>query len=132
MNPLFLETADVLALHTAQLVRFGGSPGLRDIGLLESAVAQPQATFGGIFVHRDYFEMAAAYLYHLVNNHPFVDGNKRTGLITALTFLRINGFSVQPAAPEIYELTMAVAQGQKAKPEVADALRSLVVEGPQD
>ncbi len=90
----FLQIQDVLLLHGDQVDRYGGEHGVRDLALLESAVAQPQATFGGEFLHKDLFEMAAAYLFHIVQNHPLVDGNKRTGLVTALTFLDFNGVQI--------------------------------------
>jgi len=73
--PTFLDVDDVLALHEAQMERFGGADGVRDQGLLESAVAQPQASFGGQYVHADLFTMAAAYAFHIAENQPFVDGN---------------------------------------------------------
>lgn len=82
-EPLFLEVDDVLEIHATQLDVYGGGAGLRDQGLLESAVAQPRASFGGDFAHEGLFAMAAAYLFHIVKNHPFVDGNKRTGLLSA-------------------------------------------------
>ncbi|HYQ81440.1 MAG TPA: Fic family protein, partial [Anaeromyxobacteraceae bacterium] len=75
-KPAFLTLDEVLALHADQIGRYGGSPGLRDLGLLESALAAPRATFGGEHLHGSLPEMAAAYLFHLVRNHPFVDGNK--------------------------------------------------------
>ncbi len=76
----FLDADEVLDLHAAQLEVFGGGSGLRDRGLLESAVAQPQASFGGQYAHDGLFATAAAYLFHIVSNHPFIDGNKRAGL----------------------------------------------------
>lgn len=79
MDPEYLTTEDVLEIHADQIERYGGSGGIRDRGLLEAAVAMPQASFDGQLLHGDLFEMAAAYLYHLVQNHPFVDGNKRAG-----------------------------------------------------
>jgi death-on-curing protein len=87
---LFLTVDDIIESHQNQIDTYGGSYGIRDIGLLESAIAQPEASFSGQYVHADIFEMAAAYLYHLVMNHPFVDGNKRVGLEAALVFLEIN------------------------------------------
>ena len=81
MSPESLTTEDIFDIHDMQLGRYGGGEGLRDQGLLESALAQPRATFGGDFVHDSLFAMAAAYLFHIVSNHPFVDGNKRTGLL---------------------------------------------------
>ena len=83
----FLSLDDVLELHEMQLESYGGATGIRDQGLLESAVMRPQASFGGEFVHNDIFEMAAAYAFHITENQPFVDGNKRTALASALVFL---------------------------------------------
>jgi death-on-curing protein len=85
--PVFLTLDEVLALHEDQIRRYGGSPGLRDPGLLSSALGAVSATFGGRFLHLSLFEMAAAYLFYLAQNRPFVDGNKRTALASALTFL---------------------------------------------
>jgi death-on-curing protein len=94
MSPDFLTLEEVLEIHSTQLARFGGAAGVRDVGLLESALSQPQASFGGQYVHEDLFEMASAYLFHVVSNHPFVDGNKRAGLLSALVFLDINGIEI--------------------------------------
>ena len=125
MNPDFLTVDDVLIIHEDQINQFGGSFGLRDRALLESALAQPQMSFDGIFVHIDLFQMAAAYVYHLTSNHPFVDGNKRVGLASALVFLEINGIEILRGTSELYELTMRVACGTMNKQEIAIALRSL-------
>jgi death-on-curing protein len=114
-DPVFLTVEQVLALHQRQLDRFGGGAGLRDRGLLESAVAQPQASFGGVFAHDGLFAMAAAYLFHIVSNHPFVDGNKRTGLLAALTFLHLNGIRVVRESEALYVLTMGIAEGRIGK-----------------
>ena len=130
MNPEFLDVADVLEIHRMQLARFGGSAGLRDQGLLESAVAQPQATFGGEFLHADLFAMAAAYLYHIVSNHPFVDGNKRAGLLAALVFLDLNGIVIERESPRLYDLTIAVAEGRLQKEALAESLKRLVESSP--
>jgi death-on-curing protein len=124
-SPDFLSVEDVLELHAMQLARYGGGAGVRQSGLLESAVAQPQASFDGEFVHGDIFAMAAAYLFHLVQNHPFVDGNKRTGLLASLVFLDLNGITVEHDSPVLYELTMGVASGRISKDEVAKALRRI-------
>ncbi len=129
MNPEFLSLEDVLDLHAEQLARFGGAQGVRDHGLLDSALAQPWATFEGEFLHRDLFEMAAAYLFHIVSNHPFVDGNKRTGLLAALVFLDLNGATLDHSSEEIYTLTMAVASGRMPKEGVAASLRKLAAPG---
>ena len=128
MTPEFLTVEDVVEIHALQLERFGGSAGVRDQGLLESAVAQPQMTFGGELVHADLFAMAAAYLFHLVQGHAFVDGNKRVGLLAALVFLDINGIPIERDSETLYELTLAVAEGRADKEEVAGVLRR-VAEG---
>lgn len=122
MTPDFLTLEDVLDIHARQLSRFGGGEGVRDLGLLESALAQPRATFGGEYVHSGLWEMAAAYLFHIVSNHPFVDGNKRVGLLSALVFLELNGISMTQGSEELYTLTMAVAAGQETKAGVVSAL----------
>ena len=123
MSPDFLTLDDVLELHELQVDRYGGLHGVRDQGLIESAIAQPEATFAGEYLHGDLFEMAAAYLFHIVRNHGFLDGNKRTGLLTALVFLDINGVSVDQASPDLYDLTVAVAEGRTDKDEAAAVLR---------
>ena len=89
-TPKFVSKSMVLSIHARQIERFGGTPGVRDEGLLESALAQPQATFGGDFLHPTISEQAAAYLYHIAMNHPFIDGNKRTAFAVTDTFLRLN------------------------------------------
>lgn len=122
----FLAVAEVLQLHALSLEQFGGGTGIRAQMLLESAVAQPEASFGGVYLHADVFEMAAAYLYHIVQNHPFVDGNKRTGLLAALVFLDLNGHCLSTANDHLYELTMRVAAGTANKMTVATVLRRLV------
>lgn len=94
MSVEFLDVADVIAFHATQLARYGGLEGVRDAGLLASAVAMPQATFGGEFLHAGVFSMAAAYAFHIAENQPFVDGNKRAALMAALVFLELNGVTV--------------------------------------
>ena len=91
----FLTFADVVEIHEYQIENFGGASGLRDIELLKSAIGMPESTFGGAFLHPTIYEMAAAYLYHLVENHPFVDGNKRVGAMAALVFLDINNIDFE-------------------------------------
>jgi death-on-curing protein len=94
VEPEFIDVDDVIELHATRLDRFGGASGLRDRGLLESAVAQPQSSFGGQFAHEALYAMAAAYLFHIARNHPFVAGNKRAGLLAAVVFLDLNGICV--------------------------------------
>ncbi len=94
-------------------------------GLLDSAVAQASVGFGGEFLHEDTAAMAAAYLFSIVKNHPFVDGNKRTGLVAALTFLGLNGIAIDHSSDLLYDATMAVAEGSLAKEGLAALLRRL-------
>ena len=92
--PEFLALDELVEIHRDQVARYGGARGIRDLGLLQSAIAQPCATFGGRYLHADLFEMAAAYLFHVVQNHPFIDGNKRVGAVAAIVFLELNAVEV--------------------------------------
>jgi death-on-curing protein len=123
MDIVFLDIEDVLAIHADQIQHYGGSAGIRDKGLLESAVAMPKASFGGQFAHQDIYEMAGAYLFHIVMNHPFVDGNKRTGTVCAIAFFKLNGIQVKPDNEAFVEFVLAVAQSQKTKPQIAEFLK---------
>jgi len=115
----FIELEDVLIYHEKLIELFGGSQGVRDMGLLQSALAMPGARFGGEFLHASIQEMAAAYLFHIVGNHPFIDGNKRTGAAVARVFLMLNGAAFDPSEKEYGDLVLAVASGQLGKPEAA-------------
>ena len=128
--PEFLDLDEVLEIHALQLDEYGGLSGVRDQGLLESAIEQPRATAFGELLHGDLFEMAAAYLFHIVKNHAFLDGNKRTALLAALVFLDINGVSLEHDDERLYDLTMAGAEGRADKKQIADALRTLAGEAP--
>jgi death-on-curing protein len=119
----FLRVEDVLYVHADQVSRYGGTQGVRDAGLLASAVAQARASFGGQYLHHDPFEMAAAYLFHLVQGHPFLDGNKRTGLVAALVFLALNGVDVRVTKGRLHDLTLRVATGKMNKTQVAAFFR---------
>jgi len=125
--PEFLNLDDVLEIHQDQIDQHGGSPELRDPGLLDSAVAAPYAAFDGAFLHKDLFHMAAAYLYHIVQNHPFVDGNKRTGTASALVFLDLNGIELEVDDDDLADLTLSVAQGTTDKPAIASFLQQHAV-----
>ncbi|MEI7705749.1 MAG: Fic family protein [Deltaproteobacteria bacterium] len=109
-DPEFLDLEDVLAIHREQLARFGGGAGIRDAGLLDSALATPRATFGGSYVHGDVFSMAAAYAFHVAENQPFVDGNERTGLLCAVVFLELNGFIVEEPPLRRHDAMIAIAE----------------------
>jgi len=116
---VFLTLDEVLALHADQITRYGGRPGIRDIRLLESALAAPNASFGGQRVYRDISEMAAVYLFHVVQNHPFVDGNKRAGLMAMLAFLGLNRRRLTAGSTELAELVQGIASGRISKAEAA-------------
>lgn len=116
----------VQEIHAAAISDFGGSDGLRDRALLESAVAAPQATFGGESVYADVPEMAAAYLFYLCRNHPFIDGNKRAALGACLVFLRLNGVGPTPDGPDWEALTLDVAASRLDRDATTERLRALL------
>lgn len=119
MRAVFLTLDEVLALHADQIRRYGGRPGVRAFDLLQSAIAAPAATFGGAFLHDGLHEMAAAHLFHVVRDHPFVDGNKRSGLIAMLAFLGLNGLRLDADPDALADLVTGVADGHTSKAEIA-------------
>jgi death on curing protein len=123
MAVTFLTLAEVLEIHQDQIARYGGEPGTRDLDLLKSALGMPAATFSGSFLHTDLPEMAAAYLFHLVGNHPFIDGNKRTGAMAAYVFLGLNGYELDATQPLLAEFVLALARGERTKSDVTAFLR---------
>lgn len=118
----FLDKETILTFHKDQVKTYGGKQGLRDEGLLESALAQPQASFGGEYVHSSIFEMAAAYGFLICKNHPFFDGNKRTALVAMYTFLFVNGYRLQANKKSLYAVIMDLANGKIKKEELAKFL----------
>ncbi|MCX7012058.1 MAG: type II toxin-antitoxin system death-on-curing family toxin [Candidatus Sumerlaeota bacterium] len=122
--PDFLSLDDVLRIHRDEIEHYGGSQGIRDQGLLESALAMPQAGFGDQYFHADIYEMAAAYLFSIVQNHPFLDGNKRTGAMSAHEFLWLNEVSLEPREKDFENLVRKVAEGAAGKADLAEFLRS--------
>ncbi len=106
----FLYLEDVLELHEMQIESYGGATGIRDSGLLESAVMMAQASFGGEYVHKNVFEMAAAYAFHIAENQPFVDGNKRTALASALVFLDWHNVEINDPQEELFHAMIGLAQ----------------------
>ena len=120
---LFLDLDEILEIHRDQIERYGGSPRIRDVGLLESALAMPQAGSGCQYFHPSLFDMAAAYLFHIVKNHPFVDGCKRVGAASALVFLKLNGIEVRRTNAEPADTVSAVAKGELAKSGAAEFIR---------
>lgn len=125
MTPDFLTLEEVYTLHEQQLAAYGGLSGVRDEGLLASAIAQPRATFGGEFLHSDLWAMTAAYAYHIAQNQPFLDGNKRAGLMAALVFLDLNGYGVNDPQGRLYEAMLALATQKMDKHGLAELLREL-------
>ncbi|MBT8340065.1 MAG: type II toxin-antitoxin system death-on-curing family toxin [Desulfatitalea sp.] len=123
MDPVFLSLSEVLEIHQDQITRYGGAAGIRDIELLKSALGMPPATYGGQFLHTDIYEMTAAYLFHLVKNHPFIDGNKRVGAATALIFLYLNGFDFDAPEDDLADMVLAVARGDLDKADVVVFIR---------
>lgn len=119
MKVVFLTLDEAIALHADQIERYGGRPGIRDVGLLQSALRVPSATFEGRFLHEGFHEMAAAYLFHIARDHPFVDGNERVGLVTLLAFLGLNSRWLDAEPHDVERLVQGVASGRVSKAEAA-------------
>ncbi len=115
----FLTFNDVCHLHDKIIHKYGGIMGIRDKHLLESACQQPQLFLFGEYVHSDIFHMAAAHSFHIIKNHPFVDGNKRTGILTALTFLERNGATVVTDFNSLFNVALDIAQSKLDKEQIA-------------
>lgn len=115
----FLTVDDVLAIHQLVIARAGSSAGVRDKNLLESAVLHPQVFVFGQYLYTDVFRMDAAYCFHIIKNHPFVDGNKRTGILTAITFLEKNGLDVSVDMDLWYTLAIDIAKSKIFKEDIA-------------
>lgn len=127
LNPKFLTLSQVISLHQMQIDQFGGSPGVKDEGLLLSALGQPESGFGDEYFHKDLYEMAAAYLFHLVKNHAFNDGNKRIAALTAAVFLQVNGLMVTADENEFEKLVLDAAQSLALKEQIAEFFRKNTV-----
>lgn len=125
----FLKRRFVVEYHSRLVDLFGGSHGLRDAAGLDSALAQAQASFDGQYLHHDVFEMAAAYGYHLIKNHPFIDGNKRIAAVSMATFLDVNGVRLVVDEVELYQVVQALATGALQKAELVTWLRAAVSSG---
>ena len=123
MEPVFLGLEEALEIHQDQIGRYGGSAGIRDMGLLQSALAMPRAGSAEQYFHADLHDMAAAYLFHIVKNHPFVDGNKRVGAMAAFTFLKLNGITLKAPEPAFEKLVLSVADGKSDKAAAAAFFR---------
>ena len=108
----YLTVKDVLLLHQLQIDEFGGSHGLRDLGLLESAVMRPQTTFDGVDLYESIFDKGAALVHSLLMNHQFVDGNKRTAMFSAMTFIELNGYKFNAKQEEVVEYALYIENSQ--------------------
>ncbi len=124
MDPVFLTLDEILEIHQQQIELYGGPAGIRDSAGLESAIATPYASFGGSFLHPSVPAMAAAYLYHICQDHPFLDGNKRTGANAAVTFLLMNGWEPEFEPDELVEVVLAVASGSVEKAALTNIFES--------
>lgn len=129
-NCTHLSVEIVKAIHDAALEIYGGLQGIREEALLHSAVAAPQATFGGQSVYGDLVEVAAAYLFYIACNHAFLDGNKRTAMMSAIVFLRINGLQTMPDSPEWFALMDDVGNSRLSRDQTTERLRRLVTTKP--
>jgi death-on-curing protein len=127
VEPVFLELGEVLLIHQDQIDRYGGSPGIKDMGLLQSATAMPRAGVADRYLHEDICEMAAAYLYYIVQDHPFVDGNKRTGAVTALVFLKMNDVEISVDEDDLEAMVRSVAEGNIMKADIVAFFRESTV-----
>lgn len=123
-EPVFLGLDEFMEIHNDQIKRYGGHSGIRDIELLKSAVAMPAASFGGDYLHTDIYEMAAAYLYHIVRNHPFIDSNKRTGAVASVVFLMMNGIEINAEEDSFESMVLSAAGGKIDKADVARFFRT--------
>ena len=121
-EPAWIDKTDALSFHLQLLARFGGLDGLRDESLLESALARPRHLFA--YGMGDLFEMAAAYAHGIVKNHPFLDGNKRSGFMAAALFLEINGQELQAPEEEALVFTVGLAAGEVSESEYAAWLKA--------
>jgi death-on-curing protein len=119
----YLSLTQLLRVHERQIRAFGGSLGLRDKGAAEAALARPQMTFGGEDLYPDLESKAAALMHSIVLNHPFIDGNKRAGVMAAELLLRINGVELIAGDDEMAEMTLAVARGEVTAEAVSIWLR---------
>ncbi|MDA8099825.1 MAG: type II toxin-antitoxin system death-on-curing family toxin [Nitrospiraceae bacterium] len=119
----YLSAEQVLFIHARVVAETGGAHGVRDVGLLQSAVARPQATFGGEELYQDFFSKAAALMESLARNHPFLDGNKRTAIAATGIFLGLNGLRFAASQKELVQFTLAVAVGKTSNEDAASWLK---------
>lgn len=126
MDIRFLSVDDCLQIHADTIKKDGGEAGLRDLGMLEAAIAMPRQQFGGKYLHKGIAAMAAAYMYHLCSNHAFIDGNKRVATLTMLVFLSANNISSLPNPKLLEKATMQLASGKMSKLELTLWLEKII------
>lgn len=124
---IYLTLEDLLEIHRRVIESTGGSDGIRSIPLLDSAFARPQATFGGIDLYPALPGKAAALFHSIISNHPFVDGNKRTGFTAMDVFLRLNDYHVVAGEDEIYEFVMSVASESIALSKITSWIEQRII-----
>jgi death on curing protein len=124
----FLSLSDILLIHADQIRNYGGLAGVQDLSLLSSALAMPESSYEGNYLHKDIIEMAFAYAFHICQNHPFIDGNKRTALASALVFFDLNGEETDDPEGKLYEAMILVAGSKKGKSYLADVFRKLIIQ----
>jgi death-on-curing protein len=125
---IYLTLEDVLEIHRQVIAETGGATGIRDVGLLDSAIHRPQASFAGIDLYPGLAEKAAALMHSLILNHPFLDGNKRTAFTAADVFLRLNGQNFAASEDELFEFVTAVADGQMSFEQIGPWIKTHLVE----
>lgn len=126
MNGFAFSQQDVLAIHAAAIARFGGIGGVRDEGILKSALAQPFQTFGDKHLYPDPIEKACRYAFGIISGHPFLDGNKRTGAARLGTYLRVSGIDFKPDHASFLETILGVADGSVGYEELVRWVRNAV------
>ena len=120
----FLTLKEIFRIHRDLIDQFGGSYGIRDFALLESSLSQPKAAFSNDYVHKNIHEMTAAYAYHIIKNHAFVDGNKRTGILAALIFLKKNCGETKVNQKVMYKLALDIANSKISKKQIAAVFKN--------
>ncbi len=123
----FISIQDVSRIHDNVIAQYGGLAGIRDYNLLASAVAQPQMFIFGSYIHVGIFDMAAAYFFHIIKNHPFLDGNKRTGVLATLTFLEKNGIIIETDFDSLVNLALETASADISKEHIAQFLKQSAI-----
>ncbi len=119
MHTIYLTLEQILVIHEDQIERYGGTSGLRNLSLLESATFRPQSTFDGNDLYTNPFEKAAALMHSLISNHPFIDGNKRTGFVSAVIFLEMNGWTIHLKKEELVQTVIEIALKKFSIEEIA-------------